>query len=188
MIRILSLFAFVLITGCVSQIEHTPSAWLKPGVKIELPSPGLDVPMSEQQLLTAKVKGKSHSLIALLDVNQERISLAGLSSLGVRLFLVTYDACGIRTEQPITLPELPPAEQVLSDIMLSYWPIARWETQLPQGWTLVDKDLVRELRDEQQQLVSQIHYQNIDGQRAPVQIDNQIFSYQITIGHLGAVQ
>lgn len=188
MIRLFSLLMLVLIAGCVSQTERTPSAWLKPGVKVELPSPGLDVPMSEQQLLTAKVKGKSHSLIALLDVNQERISLAGLSSLGVRLFLVTYDSSGIRTEQSITLPELPPAEQVLSDIMLSYWAIPRWEKQLPQGWSLVDKEMVRELRDDQQQLVSKIIYQNIDGHRAPIQIDNQIFGYQITIGHLGVTQ
>lgn len=188
MIRIFSLLILVLITGCTSPTEHTPSAWLKPGVKVELPPPGLDIPMSEQQLLTAKVNGKSHSLIALLDVNNERISLAGLSSLGVRLFLVTYNGQGIQAEQSITLPELPPAEQVLSDIMLSYWSIARWEKQLPRGWSLADKGMVRELRDDQQQLVSQIMYQDINGQRTPIQIDNQTFGYQITIGHLGATQ
>lgn len=110
--------------------------------------------------------------------------MPGLSSLGIRLFLLHYDKDGIRTEQSVMLPEIPPAEQVLSDIMLSYWPVARWAPQLPQGWTLTDNGDQRELRDEQKQIVSLITYSNAQGERIPVQIDNQIFSYQIIISHL----
>ncbi|GAA0344067.1 DUF3261 domain-containing protein [Morganella psychrotolerans] len=178
------LFLFIL-TGCVTpQQDKQPRAWLKPGVSVILPSPGLDMPVSEQQLLTANVKGKSYSLVALLDADKEQLTLAGLSSLGIRLFLLHYDKDGIRTEQSVMLPEIPPAEQVLSDIMLSYWPVARWAPQLPQGWTLTDNGDQRELRDEQKQIVSLITYSNAQGERIPVQIDNQIFSYQIIISHL----
>lgn len=70
------LFLFIL-TGCVTpQQDKQPRAWLKPGVSVILPSPGLDMPVSEQQLLTANVKGKSYSLVALLDADKEQLTLA----------------------------------------------------------------------------------------------------------------
>ncbi|WP_425527725.1 DUF3261 domain-containing protein, partial [Xylella fastidiosa] len=49
--------------------------------------------------------------------------------MGIRLFLATYNETGIHTEQSIVAPELPPASQVLADVMLSHWPINAW---LPQ--------------------------------------------------------
>lgn len=179
-------FLFLLIlTGCTAPPKDTqPRAWLKPGVSVALPSPGLESPVSEQQLLTATVRGKSHSLVALLDVDNTQLTLAGLSSMGVRLFLLRYDDTGITTEQSVILPELPPAGQVLADIMLSYWPVARWTPLLPAGWTLTDKGSQRELRDEKNTLVSLITYSGNAGTRIPVRIDNQIFGYQIAIAHL----
>lgn len=180
------LFLFVLVGCSSSKHPKQPSAWLKPGVSVTLPSPGLNQSFTEQQLLTANVKGKSYSLIALLDVNSEGLSLAGLSSLGVRLFLLNYDNQGIHTEQSIMLPELPPAEQVLADIMLSYWPTDSWSSHLPKGWQIIDHATTRELRDEQQQLVSEITYQVDSNGKVPMKIDNRIFGYQIMISHLGA--
>ena len=184
--RILYIFLVFVLVGCSSpNTLKQPNAWLKPGVSARLPSASFGHVFTEQQLLTANVNGKSYSLIALLDVNGERLSLAGLSSLGVRLFLLNYDKQGIHTEQSMMLPELPPAEQVLSDIMLSYWPVESWVPNLPKGWTLIDDELARELRDEQKQLVSVVTYQLAEDKRIPVTIDNNVFGYQIMISRLG---
>ncbi|MFB0711800.1 DUF3261 domain-containing protein [Buttiauxella noackiae] len=161
-----------------------PQAWLKAGTLVTLPPPGISPSITQQQLLTAQVKGKTQSLMVLLNADQQKIMLAGLSPLGIRLFRLTYDSQGVKTEQSMTLPELPPASQVLADIMLSYWPISAWQPQLPKGWTLKDIDSRRELRDDQGELIETIHYLMRNGSRQPVSVQHHRFGYVISIQHL----
>ncbi len=70
-----------------------------------------------------QLNGKTQSLLVMLNADNQKITLAGLSSVGIRLFLLTYDAQGLRAERSIVVPQLPPASQVLADVMLSHWPI-----------------------------------------------------------------
>ncbi|WP_435947863.1 DUF3261 domain-containing protein [Dryocola sp. BD586] len=170
--------------GTPKQDPTRPQAWLKPGTLITLPAPGITPAISQQQLLTARVKGKTQSLMVLLNADSRKIMLAGLSPLGIRLFRLTYDGSGVKTEQSITLPEMPPAGQVLADIMLSYWPLSAWRPQLPKGWTLQDIDSRRELRDENNELIETIQYLTRDDGRQPVSIQHHRFGYLIAIQHL----
>ena len=116
--------------------------------------------------------------------DEHQLTLVGLSSIGIRLFLVTYDARGIHTEQSIVLPQLPPASQVLADIMLSHWPIAQWQAQLPKGWTLRDVEDKRQLTDNKGKLITEIRYMNRNQQRVPISVQQFVFGYQIKIQHL----
>lgn len=180
------LLGALVLSGCRSpgQDPTRPQAWLKPGSLVTLPAPGITPAVNQQQLLTASMKGKTQSLMVLLNADEQKIMLAGLSPLGIRLFRLTYDAAGVRTEQAITLPEMPPAGQVLADIMLSYWPVSAWQPQLPKGWTLSDTGSRRELRDEDRGLIETIGYVMRDGQRQPVSIQHHRFGYLIAIQQL----
>jgi uncharacterized protein YcfL len=180
------LLGALLLSACSTpkQDDARPQAWLKPGTLVTLPAPGISPSITQQQLLSAHVKGKTQSLMVLLNADQQKIMLAGLSPLGIRLFRLTYDKQGVTTEQSITLPEMPPASQVLADIMLSYWPISAWQPQLPTGWTLKDIDSRRELRDDQGELIETIHYLTRNGSRQPVSIQHYRFGYVISIQHL----
>ena len=79
------------------------------------------------------------------------------------------------------LGALPPANQVLADVLLSYWPRESWQAVLPAGWQLIDQPLRRELRDEKGELVSEITYQQQVGDRNPVRLWQHAFDYQLTI-------
>ncbi|ADO46537.1 DUF3261 domain-containing protein [[Enterobacter] lignolyticus] len=185
--RVLALVAALILTGCShsSPDNGRPQAWLAPGVNVTLPPPGIAPAISSQQLLTGRFNGQSQSLLVMLNADDKKVTLAGLSSVGIRLFLATYDDRGIHTEQSVVAPQLPPAGQVLADVMLSHWPLSAWQPQLPKGWTLLDKGDKRELRDARGRLVTEITYLQRKGKREPVSIEQHVFNYHITIQYLG---
>jgi hypothetical protein len=177
----------LMLGGCATNSPSgtQPQAWLKRGVQVKLPAPALDKPVSQQQLLTATVSGKQQSLLVLLNADGKSLQLAGLSPLGIRLFKVVYDQTGIHTEQAIKIEGLPPANQVLADIMLSYWPVQSWQPLLPAGWTFDEQPLRRTLLDNEGHAVTRIDYVAQDGTRQPVSITQMAFHYQITIQNVG---
>ncbi len=173
------------LTACAGlQNKQAPTTWLKPGTQVQLPAPGIRPSINSLQLLTATIKGQSHSLLVMLTADNEQLTLVGLSSLGIRLFKVTYDAAGIHTEQSIALPDLPPAAQVLGDIMLSYWSVEAWQVQLPSGWTLLEQGSRRELRDAKGTLIIDIDYDGEGDKRIPVSVEHYVFAYRIVIESL----
>lgn len=185
--RLLFLIITLLLAGCAtpSQPDMRPEAWLKPGVRVLLPAPQLNEKLEQQQLLTATVDGKQQSMLVLLAADGQTLQLAGLSPVGIRLFKVLYDQNGIHTEQAIKIAQLPPANQVLADIMLSYWPINRWQPLLPVGWKLVDTVAQRTLYDDKGQIITQIDYLVQNSSRQPVAITQHVFHYHIAIQNVG---
>ncbi|EMN1411306.1 DUF3261 domain-containing protein [Enterobacter chuandaensis] len=186
--RAVALAAALLLAGCSHSTdtkETRPQAWLQPGTKVTLPPPGISPAVSSQQLLTGSFNGQTQSLLVMLNADAHKVTLAGLSSVGIRLFLATYDENGIHTEQSIVVPQLPPASQVLADVMLSHWPISAWQPQLPKGWTLTDNGDRRELRNASGKLVTEIVYLQRKGKREPISIEQHVFKYHITIQYLG---
>lgn len=186
--RVAALCAALLLAGCSTTTKQNaagrPQAWLQPGTQVTLPAPGISPAVSSQQLLTGSFGGKTQSLLVMLNADDKKVTLAGLSSVGIRLFLATYDKQGLRTEQSIVIPQLPPASQVLADVMLSHWPIAVWQLQLPKGWTLTDIGDRRELRNASGKLVTEIIYLQRKGKREPISIEQHVFKYHITIQYL----
>ncbi|MGU9933896.1 DUF3261 domain-containing protein [Enterobacter asburiae] len=186
--RAVALAAALLLAGCSHSNdtkETRPQAWLQPGTRVTLPPPGISPAVSSQQLLTGSFNGQTQSLLVMLNADAHKVTLAGLSSVGIRLFLATYDKSGIHTEQSIVVPQLPPASQVLADVMLSHWPISAWQPQLPKGWTLTDNGDRRELRNASGKLVTEIVYLQRKGKREPISIEQHVFKYHITIQYLG---
>ncbi|WP_219369092.1 DUF3261 domain-containing protein [Enterobacter roggenkampii] len=186
--RAVALTVALLLAGCSHSTdtqETRPQAWLQPGTRVTLPPPGISPAVSSQQLLTGSFNGQTQSLLVMLNADAHKVTLAGLSSVGIRLFLATYDETGIHTEQSIVVPQLPPASQVLADVMLSHWPISAWQPQLPKGWTLTDTGDRRELRNASGKLVTEIVYLQRKGKREPISIEQHVFKYHITIQYLG---
>ena len=186
--RAAALAAALLLAGCSHSTdtqETRPQAWLQPGTRVTRPPPGISPAVSSQQLLTGSFNGQTQSLLVMLNADAHKVTLAGLSSVGIRLFLATYDETGIHTEQSIVVPQLPPASQVLADVMLSHWPISAWQPQLPKGWTLTDTGDRRELRNASGKLVTEIVYLQRKGKREPISIEQHVFKYHITIQYLG---
>ena len=88
--RAAALIAALLLAGCshsTNSDSARPQAWLQPGTRVTLPPPGITPAVSAQQLLTGRFNGKTQSLLVMLNADDRRLTLAGLSSVGIRLFL-----------------------------------------------------------------------------------------------------
>lgn len=104
----------LLLAGCshtTNRDDARPQARLQPGTRVTLPPPGITPAIRAQQLLTGSFKGQTQSLLVMLNADGNKVTLAGLSSVGIRLFLATYDDTGIHTEQSVVMPQLPPASR-----------------------------------------------------------------------------
>lgn len=111
--RAVALAAALLLAGCSHSTDtketrpqarlqrhqsHSAAARHQPGGKF-------------QQPLTGSFNGQTQSLLVMLNADAHKVTLAGLSSVGIRLFTATYDESGIHTEQSIVVPQLPPASR-----------------------------------------------------------------------------
>ena len=96
--RAAALAAALLLAGCSHSTdteETRPLAWLQPGTQVTLPPPGITPAIRSQQLLTGRFNGQTQSLLVLLNADGQKVTLAGLPPVGIRLFLATYDNTGI---------------------------------------------------------------------------------------------
>lgn len=92
--RAFALTATLILTGCSHsqpEQEGRPQAWLQRHTH-HAACAGISPAVNSQQLLTGSFNGKTQSLLVMLNADDQKITLAGLSSVGIRLFLVTYDA------------------------------------------------------------------------------------------------
>ncbi|MDR0535657.1 MAG: DUF3261 domain-containing protein [Puniceicoccales bacterium] len=179
------LLSFVLLGACATVGTSQPVFQPSPKEFATLPKPAIARPFHREQLLVAKTDGGIHSLQTILDADGEKITFAGVSTLGARLFKIVYTSGQIEVEQLAGLPNAPSGAQVLSDIMLSTWPVDAWRGHLPSGWALTDEgDSRRVLRDGEGKVVEDFFYENRNGLREPVRIVHRIFHYDISIQNL----
>lgn len=181
-----SIFIAVLImfvSGCSTKSPSTNDVWLTKTVKVKLPEANLEQDFHDQQLLTFSYKNQQNSLIVMIDADKTTLKVNGLSTLGIRLFDIEYKDGEIRKHQYIFSKELPAAQQILSDIMLCFYPISAWQLRLPKGWAIVEDETHRKLINDQNQIIIDISYQQPHSSkiRKPVYIKHNIFGYQIVI-------
>lgn len=191
-----SLLLLILLSGCSVLQPDSNSAYLRPDTRIVLPSPTLETPLRRHQLLRFEAgdgqeeganEGVQESVQALLEADGQELTLVALSPVGVRLFSLHYDGREITTAQTAMDERLPPPGQILTGVMLAYWPLERWLPVLPPGWTLRDQADQRLLLDPAGSRVVEIHYQQAgqtNEDREPVRLIHHHFDYQIFIRRL----
>lgn len=184
----------LLLAGLVAcSTQQPPVAALDRQTWTPLPTPWPAPLQYRQQLLTVSLPGSTHdgqSLMTVLTAQQQGLRLIGLTPMGVRLFQIDYDHSGVHSAQLPGLANLasslPPAPQVLADVMLAYWPLASWQATLPRGWTLVEHNGQRLLRNPARELVTEIHYCTTPSGAEPCSLTQHVFGYQLTLRTLAS--
>ncbi|PJC85801.1 DUF3261 domain-containing protein [Vibrio sp. HA2012] len=180
----------VLLLMACSSVNVSPdnSVQMAGGTSIPFPEPkALESVVSVSQMITATWNGDTQQLPVKLEVDADRVVLAGFSSWGTRLLSLEYSSAGIATYVlPGLEAQLPDPKQVLFYIMVSLWPQDVWREKLSlSGWDLVDKAHTRTLVDASGKVVVFIHYTDINNKLAgDIKLENPEAGYSVVISTL----
>lgn len=151
---------------------------------ISLPNFQSPHPISRQQLLSIHYAGKEHQIIALLQAEGSTIRLSILSPLGIRLYDAVCTDGVLSTKALIAVEQLPPAQQVLFDIMLTLLPPDDIAPVLPPGWRIEDRDNKRTICAADESLIYSIAFKEQPGDLVPLRLQQLIFAYEIVFTDL----
>lgn len=88
------------------------------------------------QQLTAAWADRRETLVCVLELDERRIAMAGLTHEGLSLFNLSYDGRALASDKSPLLPDAVAPEFMIADVQLVYWPVAELEKILPAGWRL----------------------------------------------------
>ena len=161
-----SLLLMVLVgwmSGCVSRPQKQGNqVYIAPDVCLRMPAPSdLGYSLTASQLVTVEYADQTRQLPVQLQVDPEKLVLAGFSSWGSRIMSLTYADNEISTSVMTGLgQQLPDPEQILFNLLLALWPASAWEEPLSGiGWTLKEMPGKRELINNQGHIAATIQYE-----------------------------
>jgi hypothetical protein len=172
-------------SGCAMKPEpQANQVSIAPDTLVTLPTAAqLGYSLTASQLITAQWAEKTHQLPVQLQVDSQKLALAGFSSWGSRILSLTYEN---QTIEASVLPglgdTLPKPEQVLFNLMLTLWPLDAWHKPLEDvGWQLIETAQHRQLIDDEGMVVADINYQSPQHLDGDITFINHHLGYTITI-------
>lgn len=161
-------------------------AYITKEIEISVPKAQFDTEQSFDQLLSTTYNGKKSSLLVSSVIKKNSISVTGLTPGYLKLFTLTYDENGINAEYSVPKAMLPPVNQVLLDIMLSYK--NNLNNDLPKEFRIIDKGNERTISyvdiTKMRKVIYKIEYKSMNDKRLPNKIINFEFNYTINFKYL----
>lgn len=190
MVRIVVIVLSLLLSACSMQ-PNTQSVKVAVAEDqfVDLPEPAqLQQEVNVSQLISAQWQdNKTQRLLVQLEVDQQKVALAGFSAWGAKLLSISYwgKDFGHRIETQVMsglADKLPAPEQVLFYVMISIWPEQAWQNRLNKiGWRIQDKPLQRQLFDDKGNLVLVIDYQQEPHLQGTITLKHLKQGYTVTI-------
>lgn len=161
-------------------------AYITKEIEISVPKAQFDTEESFDQLLSTTYNGKKSSILVSSVIKKNSLSVTGLTPGYLKLFSLTYDENGINAEYSVPKAMLPPVNQVLLDIMLSYK--SDLNNDLPKEFRIIDKGNERTISyvdiTKMRKLIYKIEYKSMNDKRLPNKIINFEFNYTINFKYL----
>lgn len=161
-------------------------AYITKEIEISVPKAKFDTEESFDQLLSTTYNGKKSSLLVSSVIKKNSISVTGLTPGYLKLFTLTYDESGLNAEYSVPKAMLPPINQVLLDIMLSYKNDLNHD--LPKEFRIIDKGNERTISyvdiTKMRKVIYKIEYKSMNGKRLPNKIINFEFNYTINFKYV----
>lgn len=132
-----------------------------------------------EHLLILTHDGQQLRLRCVLETGNGETRVVALNEAGLVLVQMRQNEQGLTVERSALLPDTFPAEQVMADIQLIFWPASAIQASLPTAWSLSVEANSRTLYHNGQP-VTQVHYQGSPWQ-APSALNNLRYRYQLNL-------
>lgn len=171
------------LSACCSVVQDRQvKAQLAREVEIVIPYPEFFMEYRGEILLTTEYEGTKKSILIAEEIRKDSLALQVMSVSYINLFKANYTGNGLQTEYQVPQSLLPPVNQSLLDIMLSYGTENVVKKSLPTGYVLIQQQDLRLIKDNSGKIIYSIEY---DPQtRLVTRISNYEFGYCIDIKYL----
>ncbi|MDR2173136.1 MAG: DUF3261 domain-containing protein [Burkholderiales bacterium] len=164
-----ALLAALVLTACAS-------FWLSGGLPLLRIAPAALGERTVEQRLTIVWANKQRTLETVLDIHADSLTVIGMA-FGARLF--SFDYNGKRTVETQPLPANLSAARIMNDVLLAYAPLDTLRDALPRGWTVHEKQGVRQVFLDETLNIS-ILYSEGSPWQGRIVLDNHALRYQVT--------
>jgi hypothetical protein len=133
------------------------------------------------QQISAIWANKQGVLLCVIELNKQRIAIAGLSLDGLSLFNLSYDGKDLSLKKSPLLPTAFAPEFIIKDLQLAYWPLANLQKTMPTPWHIEANPSHRHLYFNNQ-LISDVEYLQPDAAwPRSIALSNHQFHYKLLI-------
>jgi len=173
--------AFLVLLACISGCALIkPAGDLEP-VELMPMAPPLGPARRIVQQITASWPGRQETLLCVLELDKQRIAIAGLSSDGISLFNLSYDGKVLTLDKSPLLPAAFAPEFIIKDLQLAYWPAAELHKILSRHWRLEADKQHRRLYYNNDKLVDVDYLQPDAAWAKEVALSNHRYHYHLHI-------
>lgn len=133
------------------------------------------------QQLTAFWPSRQETLLCVLELDEHRIAMAGMTNEGLSLFSLSYDGNILQSDKNPMLPDSVAPEYMIADLQLTYWPVSALRKVLPANWRLETGSNFRRLfvGDD---LRTEVHYLSTEASwPRNVDLVNLYYNYRLRI-------
>ncbi|PIQ38577.1 MAG: hypothetical protein COW59_01045, partial [Lysobacterales bacterium CG17_big_fil_post_rev_8_21_14_2_50_64_11] len=149
------LISLLLLAGCAGTATRGNDAVVSQ-LELRLSPASLGHELALQQQLIFSFRKSLYAVDALLEVDAGEVRLA-VQSLGRSVLRLHWNGIELKQHRSADLPASLRGETVLSDLQLSYWPIAVIRSALPESWSVSEVNGVRRVYRDGREVVA-VHY------------------------------
>lgn len=164
--------------------SHSEYINIEKNRNIPLPFIAFDEENEYRQILTADYNGKKNSLLCIVKLRKNGLNLTGLTLSSLPLFNLKYENKKLEGRYYVPRSMLPPVNQVLFDIMLSFDRKNTLSSEISKEYIIIRDDNLVTLRKNDGKAIYKIEYAPYKKRLLPVKIVNQEFNYSITLKYL----
>jgi hypothetical protein len=114
------------------------------------------------QQITVLWQDRKETFLCVLELDEQRIAVAGLTNEGVSLFNLTYDGKTTLMDKSALLPNSLAPEVIITDLQLVYWPVTVIQQSLSASSWRLEADIDQRRLYYQDNKMVEVHYLSPD--------------------------
>lgn len=170
----------LLLSACAT--TRSPSDHAGQGSRPLVPPASVGGEREANQIVHGAFGSREMTIDCILTVHGDKLTVIGLTALGVRAFTLHYDGRQVEVDNDLPVPAQLTPERLLADIQLVFWPASVLKPVLQKsGWQLTEPYSGTRRLKQGDKLIAEIHYGSSDPWKGKSWLVNLQYNYTLGI-------